>query len=528
MQQKSKFLRLYGVLTVALGTLAACTPAGPGRSGPEPGRATGHAVIPAPADARLSGGEPFAITRATTIRVQPGSPEVERIAEQLAHILRPSTGFPLPVQAASGSAQGSIGLELRAESALGEEGYRLEVSSAGVTLAANRPAGLFRGIQTLRQLLPPAVEAELSTRSAQWTVPAGVIVDGPRFAWRGAMLDVARHFFTVDEVKQYIDGMALYKMNVLHLHLSDDQGWRIEIHSRPKLTEMGGKTQVGGGPGGFYTQAEYAEIVRYAGERYITVVPEIDMPAHTNAALVAYPALSCSRRPPALYTGTEVGFSALCPDNEETYELIGDVVRELAAITPGPYLHMGGDEVEMLTPEQYVHFIERVQEIVTRAGKRMVGWEEIGKARLLPTTLAQQWKSDSATALQHGAKLILSPATRAYLDMKYDPSTPIGLSWAAIVPVEEAYSWDPATIMPGVRESDVVGVEGPLWSETIKNLTAAQYLAFPRLPAIAEIGWSPAAVRSWESFRLRVAAQAPRWDVLGINYYRSPQIPWGR
>jgi hexosaminidase len=530
MQQKSQSLRLYGVVTVALAALAGCAAPGAGRTGPEPARAGAtHDVIPAPADVRLSGGEPFAITAATTIRVQPGSPEVEGIAEQLAHILRPSTGFPLPVQAVSGPAQGSISLELGGESTLGEEGYRLEVSAAGVTLVASRPAGLFRGIQTLRQLLPPSIEAELATRSAKWTLPAGVIVDGPRFAWRGAMLDVARHFFTVDEVKQYIDAMALYKMNILHLHLSDDQGWRIEIRSRPRLTEMGSRTQVGGGPGGFYTQADYAEIVRYAQERYITVVPEIDMPAHTNAALVAYPELSCSRRPPALYTGTEVGFSALCPDNEETYKLIDDVVRELAAITPGPYLHMGGDEVQMLTPEQYAHFIERVQEIVTRAGKRMVGWEEISKARLLPTTLAQQWKSDStAAALGHGAKLILSPASRAYLDMKYDPSTPIGLTWAALVPVRDAYSWDPATFMPGVQESDVVGVEAPLWSETIKNLTAAQYLAFPRLPAIAEIGWSPASVRSWDSFRLRLAAQAPRWDVLGINYYRSPQVPWGR
>jgi hexosaminidase len=359
-------------------------------------------------------------------------------------------------------------------------------------------------------------------------VPAGVIVDRPRFAWRGAMLDVARHFFTVAEVKQYIDGLALYKINVLHLHLSDDQGWRIEIRSRPRLTELGASTLVGGGPGGFYTQAEYGEIVRYAQERYITVVPEIDMPAHTNAALVAYPELSCSRRPPAPYTGTEVGFSALCPDREETYRLVEDVVRELAAITPGPYLHMGGDEVEMLTHDQYVGFIERVQEIVTRAGKRMVGWEEVGKARLLPTALAQQWKSDSATAaLRSGAKLILSPATRAYLDMKYDRSSELGQDWAARVELRDAYDWDPVTIVPGVKESDVVGVEAPLWTETVKNLTAAQYLAFPRLPAIAEIGWTPAAGRDWESFRLRLAAQAPRWHVLGINYYRSPQIPWG-
>jgi hexosaminidase len=368
-----------------------------------------------------------------------------------------------------------------------------------------------------------------------WTLPAGLIVDRPRFAWRASMLDVARHFFTVDEVKQHIDALALYKINVLHLHLADDQGWRIEIRSHPRLTELGGSMQVGSQPGGFYTQAEYSEIVRYAQERYMTVVPEIDMPAHTNAALIAYPQLSCSRRPPAPYTGTEVGFSAFCHDREETYRLIEDVVREIAALTPGEYFHMGGDEVEMLNDEQYVHFVERVQDIVTRAGKRMVGWEEVSKARLLPTSLAQLWKSDSAAiataaaaAVRAGAKVIVSPANRAYLDMKYDANTSLGLTWAALIEVRDAYDWDPVTFIPGVRESDVVGVEAPLWAETIRNITAAHYLAFPRLPAIAEIGWTPVAGRDWESFRVRLAAQAPRWQILGVNYYRSPQIPWAR
>ena len=260
----------------------------------------------------------------------------------------------------------------------------------------------------------------------------------------------------------------------------------------------------------------------------MTVVPEIDMPAHTNAMLLPYPELSCGKRPPAPYTGTEVGFSALCPDKEETYRLVEDVVRELAALTPGPYIHMGGDEVEALTDAQYIGFVERVQDIITRAGKRMVGWEEITKARLLPTTLSQQWKSDSAAAaVQQGVKLILSPASRVYLDMKYDAATEVGLSWAAMIEVRDAYGWDPATFTRGMSESDVIGVEAPLWSESIKNLSAAHYLAFPRLPAVAEIGWSPAAARDWENFRVRLAAQAPRWRILGINYYRSPQVPWG-
>jgi hexosaminidase len=532
MLPKDRSRRPRGALLLALAALAACTPAARTLPAPEPAPVrVEHTVVPAPAEVRLAGGEPFTLTAASGIRVEPGSPEVARTGEYLAQILRPSTGFALPVAPAGGApAAGSVSLRLGGDAALGEEGYRLEAAPQGVTLTAHRPAGLFRGVQTLRQLLPPAIEAEMSAGSkGPWTVPAGVIVDRPRFAWRGAMLDVSRHFFTVNEVKQYIDALALYKLNVLHLHLSDDQGWRIEIRSRPRLAELGGSTQVGGGPGGFYTQAEYAEIVRYAQERYINVVPEIDMPGHTNAALVAYPELSCGKRPPALYTGVEVGFSSFCVDREETYRLVEDVVRELAALTPGPYLHVGGDEVEALSHEEYARFIERVQEIVTRHGKRMVGWEEITKAKLLPTTLAQQWKSDSAAAaLKHGAKLILSPASRVYLDMKYDTTTELGLNWAGYTEVRQAYDWDPATFMKGVAESDVVGVEAPLWTETVKNLTAAQFLAFPRLPAIAEIGWTPAAGREWESFRLRLAAQAPRWRLLGINYYRSPQVPWGR
>ncbi|HEX6070767.1 MAG TPA: beta-N-acetylhexosaminidase [Longimicrobiaceae bacterium] len=526
---KNRSPRLATIVPLLGVALTACAPGGRIVAVPEaPPSGLAATVIPAPAEVRPAGGAPFAITAGTAVVVETAAPEVQAVAEQLAHILRPATGFPIPVSPSAGA--GAIVLRLGGDAGLGEEGYRLESRADRLELVANRAAGLFRGVQTIRQLLPATIEMELRAgRDASWTIPAGVIVDRPRFAWRGAMLDVARHFFSVAEVKQYIDALALYKINILHLHLSDDQGWRIEIRSRPQLAEVGGLTQVGGGPGGFYTQEEYAEIVRYAQERYMTVVPEIDMPGHTNAALVAFPQLSCGTRPPAPYTGTAVGFSTFCVDNEETYRLIEDVMRELAALTPGPWLHMGGDEVEALTDEQYAHFVERVQEIIARTGKQMVGWEEITKARLLPTTLSQQWKSDStAAAVQQGVKLIMSPASRAYIDMKYDDDTEIGLDWAGQRDVEATYDWDPATFTAGITESDIVGVEAPLWTETVKNLTAAQYLVFPRLPAIAEIGWSPAARREWSSFRYRLAAQAPRWRILGINYYRSPQVPWGR
>ena len=414
----------------------------------------------------------------------------------------------------AGDGAGSIELRLAGDAAsVGDEGYRLTVTTDSVRLVASAPAGLFHGIQTIRQLLPVEIESDIGVERSAWPIPALTIVDRPRFAWRGSMLDPARHFLTVKEVQQYIDLLALYKLNVLHLHLSDDQGWRIAINSRPKLTAMGSLSQVGGGPGGFYTQQDYQEIVRYARARYIMVIPEIEMPGHSYAATTAYPEVACT--------------STLCVDKEETYAFVDDVVREVSALTPGPYFHIGGDEVVGLTPEQYARFIERVQTIVNKYGKNMIGWEEITKARIKPTTIAQQWKSDSATAaLQYGSKLILSPSNKAYLDMKYTPATELGLNWAGVIEVKDSYDWDPALYLPGVTEQNIVGIEPPIWGETVRNISAVEYLAMPRLVALAEVAWTPQISRQWEGFRSRLAAHAPRWHYLGVNYYRSPQIPW--
>jgi len=466
------------------------------------------------------------LTDSVSIIADAGNADVSRISMQLASLLRASTGFSVPI---AGSATGrTIALRLASDPSLGAEGYQLSVRRDSVRVTANAPAGLFHGVQTLRQLLPSQIESDMLLSRMQWSVPAVTISDRPRFAWRGAMLDVARHFFTADEIYQYIDLLALYKMNVLHLHLADDQGWRIEIKSRPNLTAMASATQVGGGPGGFYTQDEYSQIVKYGADRYVTIVPEIDMPGHTNAALIGYPELSCSRRAPAPYTRTEVGWSTFCANNEGTYALIDDVVREIAAITPGQYFHMGGDENPILSKEDYKKFVERTQEIVAKHGKLMIGWEEIAHATLIPTSIAQVWRADSALAAAQfgGAKLLMSPASRTYFDMKYDDNTELGLKWAGLVPVRTAYDWDPATFFKGVVESNIVGVEAPIWSETVRNITAVQYLALPRLPALAEVGWSPQSIRSWDSFSTRVASHASRWNLLGLNYYRSPQIPW--
>jgi len=516
----------FPILVLCSAILAACTTTPPATA-PTPVRpAVVPRLVPLPTSLTTNSGSPFVLTNTTSIVVDPGNAEVSRTAELLALVLRPSTGFAIPIS--TGATIGAIVLRLSPNAALGAEGYQLTSSRDSVRITANAPAGLFHGTQTLRQLLPPQIESQLILSPMSWTVPALTISDSPRYAYRGAMLDVARHFFTPRELKQYIDLLALYKLNMFHIHLADDQGWRIEIKSRPKLTAMGSSMQVGGGPGGFYTQDEYSDVVRYAQERYVTIVPEIDTPGHINAALIGYPELSCSRRSPGAYLGTDVGFSTLCADKEEVYAFVDDVVREIAAITPGPYYHIGGDENPILSRADYTHFVEREQDIVAKHGKQMIGWEEIARAHLSPTTMAQAWATDTVAALavQYGAKVLMSPAKRTYFDMKYDDNTELGLKWAALIPVRDAYDWDPATFMKGVTEANIAGVEAPIWAETVRNITAVEYLAVPRLPALAEVGWSPQASRHWDDFSARVATHAPRWNFLGVNFYRSPQIPW--
>src|SRR6266536_1144750 len=500
------------------------------------------AVVPAPVAVRVSRGTEFTLARSTRILTSPGSAEAERIGAYLAGLLRPSTGYPLPVTAATAGGTGEgdgIWLQITRNDQLSDEaredpesdeGYELRVTGASVTLRASRPEGLFRGVQTLRQLLPASIE-RATAQAGPWKVPGGRIVDRPRFAWRGAALDVARHFFTVEEVKRYIDLISLYKLNVLHLHLTDDQGWRIAVDGWPNLSAHGGSTQVGGGRGGFYTKQEYWEIVGYARDRYITVVPEIDVPGHTNAALASCAELNRDGRAPELYTGTSVGFSSLCPDMAVTYRFLNDVVGEVAALTPGPYVHIGGDEVRTLRDDQYVAFVERVQQIVQAHGKRPVGWQEIAKAKLLPTSVVQYWDvhvspEDVLQAARRGTKLLLSPASKAYLDMKYDERTELGLDWAGHVEVRDAYEWDPATLLDGVGEQDVLGGEAERWSETLHSIADVELMAFPRLACVAEVGWSPAAGRQWDGYRQRLAAQGPRWSAMAVRYYRSPQVPW--
>ena len=517
--------RARAAAAVAL-ALMACAPA----ARPEPIASVAadmlsHSVIPAPADVRLTG-DRFAIDSGIAVYIDDdASPEVARVARHLADLLRPfAEAEPRRGNPMDSLPAGSFRLTVRGSAEMGAEGYELTIAPQLVTIVAREPAGLFHGVQTVRQLLPAAIEHRAAVRR-RLAMPAGRITDAPRFAWRGAMLDVSRHFLPPADVKRFIDHMALYKLNRLHLHLADDQGWRVEIRSWPNLARHGGRTEVGGGPGGYYTQEELAGIVAYARDRFIAIVPEIDMPGHTNAALSSYPELNCNDVAPPPYTGIRVGFSALCVQRDTVYRFVSDVVREIGEIVPTPWFHIGGDEVERLTDAQYRAFIERVQTIVRSHGKRMIGWGEIAPAALVPETIVQHWKRDSSRVhAARGGSVILSPSPRAYLDMKYDSTTVLGLSWAGFISVRRAYDWDPAAQIEGVEERSILGVEGPLWSETLETLQDFEYMAFPRLIALAEVGWSAQGARDWASFAARLRAHEARMAALGINFYRSTEI----
>ncbi|WP_433269462.1 beta-N-acetylhexosaminidase [Actinosynnema sp. CS-041913] len=523
--------RGLGRALAALLLLGAAGTAVPARAAPETSlpHNSSHRIVPAPVKVAPKPGVAYTLSADTRIHTHPGSREAKKVGEYLADVLRPSTGYRLPVTPGA-SWRGISLLLVGADHRVGKEGYQLDVTRRGVVIRAKTAAGLFAGVQTFRQLLPAKVEAKTKQRGP-WTVPGGSVLDYPRYEHRGAMLDVARHFFSVDEVKRYIDQIAQYKVNRLHLHLTDDQGWRLEIKSWPRLTTHGGSTEVGGGAGGYYTQAQYKELVAYAASRHITVIPEIDLPGHTNAALSSYAELNCDGVAPPLYTGIEVGFSSLCIDKDITYKFVDDVLREVAALTPGEYLHIGGDEAHQTSDPDFIKFMNKVLPLVAKHGKTASGWHEFVKATPPASTVPQFWGTktvapDMVAAAQRGSEIVLSPASKAYLDMKYDANTPLGLSWAGFTDVQDAYDWNPGAYIQDLPESAVRGVEAPLWTETLTKSADVEYMAFPRLPAIAELAWSPWHTHDWEKFKHRLAAQGPRWQAQGVNFYPSPQVPW--
>ena len=354
------------------------------------------------------------------------------------------------------------------------------------------------------------------------------IRDRPRFEWRGAMLDVARHFFGPEEVRRLIDLLSLHKMNRLHLHLTDDQGWRIEVESWPAPHERRrAPPRSAAAPEGSSRAARYAELVEYADDRFITIVPEIDMPGHTNAALASYGELNESGMPAEPYTGVGVGFSSLWVDGPATRRFVEDVVGEVSSLTTGQYFHIGADEAMATSRDDYESFVRMARDIVLGPGQDTPsGWDEIGTLGLEPPVVAQYWFSESRAraASEAGAELIASPAAHAYLDMKYDDATPIGLAWAGFVDVERAYSWDP--VLDGLSDEDVLGLEAPLWTETVETREHIDLLMFPRLCGHADIAWSPAEGRGFEEYRERLALHGRRLDALGVAYHRSPLVDW--
>ena len=485
------------------------------------------AVIPKPVSITTASGS-FTLSEKSAILIGSETGEIRKVGKYLSNKLNPATGFKIEVKSSDNTSQaGNIHLRLSEDKQLGDEGYQLEIADNRVTLKANKPHGLFNGVQTLLQLFPPSIEKD-SLQQGPWQIPAGTIRDYPEYTYRGVMLDVARHFFPVKDIKHFIDLIALYKINVLHLHLTDDQGWRIEIKKWPKLTLVGGQTEVGGGEGGFYTQLQYTEIVNYAAERFIIIVPEVDMPGHTNAALVSYPQLNCSKRKPKLYTGQKVGFSSLCTSRKITYQFVSDVLKEIAALTPGPYLHVGGDESNATKLQDYILFENRIQQIVSSIGKQAIGWDEMSKAEIKPNSVVQYW-ADAKNAIkgvEKGAKVIMSPAANAYMDMKYNPETGLGLHWAGYIDVDKGYNWDPATLVPGIGRENILGIEAPLWTERVTNFDEIEFMVFPRLPGYAEIGWSNPASRNWEEYETRLSKHGERFKALRINFYPSKLIQW--
>ena len=485
-----------------------------------------EALIPKPANIDATGSS-FRLTNATTIYVDGNSNEIKAIGQLLAKQLNPATGFNLKVVAADTPPSDGIFFTLNKKTSLGKEGYDLNIEEDKIVFSANEPAGLYRGIHTLMQLLPAKINAT-TTQEGPWEIASGKISDQPEFEYRGAMLDVSRHFFGVKDVKRVIDLIAKYKMNVLHLHLADDQGWRIEIKSWPNLTKIGGSTEVGGGEGGFFTQEDYKEIVKYAAERYIMIVPEIDMPGHTNAALASYAELNCDGKARELYIGTEVGFSTLCTDKEITYKFVDDVFRELAAITPGPYLHIGGDESHATKKKDYIKFINRVQDIVASHGKQMMGWDDIIAGDLKSNCVVQHWakEENAKAAVNKNVKIVMSPAKKAYLDMQYDSTSHLGLHWAAYIEIDDGYNWNPNKYITEVKKENILGVEAPLWTETVTNMDELEYLVFPRLPGYAELSWTDESKRDWNEYKVRLGKQKARFEAMGLDYYQSKRVPW--
>lgn len=523
-------------------------------------------LIPQPVEVKLEKGS-FSLTKSTSIGFN--KPESREIAEMLARKLNVATGFNL--KATQGN-KGAIQLNLNSvpDPQLGKEGYSLVSTSKSIIISANQPAGLFYGMQTLLQLLPVEIESKEVVK-LKWMVPAVSIKDYPRFAWRGLMLDVSRHFFTKEEVKLYLDEMARFKFNTFHWHLTDDEGWRIEIKSLPKLTEVGAwrvpraghfgdrefpKPGEAATDGGFYTQDDIKEIVAYAKTLNITIVPEIDVPGHSMAAIAAYPELSCKKD-----TSTRVSpgskFSewygngtfkmnvenALNPSDENVYVFMDKVFTEVAVLFPGQYIHVGGDECykgywkedegcQKLMKELGIrhvedlqgYFMNRVEAILKKNGKKLIGWDEILEGGIAPEATVMSWRGikGGIEAAQMGHDVVMSPTTFAYLDYNQGERTVDPPIYASLR-LKKCYSFEP--VPDGVAAKYILGGQGNLWTEQVPTLRYAFYMTYPRAWALSEVYWSPKESKNWDNFIQRVEKQFDRSGVAETNYSKAIYDP---
>jgi hexosaminidase len=526
-------------------------------------------IIPKPVSMTVGQGT-YTLTASTNIVVPSGSDAALPVAQDLANYLRPATGYALPVVTGNPSS-GDIELTLGDPGGLKAdpdgEGYQLDTTTSNVTLEAPTPHGLYNGVQTIRQLLPAWITSS-SLRPGPWTMPVVQITDYPRYTYRGVMLDIARHYEPPSAVEQLIDQAAAYKINTLHLHVSDDQGFRIVINGFPNLTTIGGQGSVGTGgrtmdPGGYWTQSDYQAVVAYAAAHFITVVPEVDSPGHNNAIIMSeyndttnplldgHPQdINCGANNPPVWDYTEdVGYSAMCPESTNTWSIMSAIIDQLAAMSPGPYYDVGGDEVPttLLSQSRYASFINQEAGIVQGQSKTVMGWADIAGpgTNLTGPSVAEYWNPASGStsgtvtateAVQKGMKVVMAPASHAYLDQKYKRNVPptLGLTWACTkgCDVDQFYNWDPGSYVTGVTDANVMGVEGAMWGETVVNLADVDYMVFPRLPALAEISWSPKADRTsvrspaYRDFISRLAVQGARLMAGGVNFYPSTEVPW--
>ncbi len=527
-------------------------------------------LIPEPVSLQRGQGS-FALTSTTSISVAAGQAEAAKIAAYLAAKLQPATGFGLKVANAPGAQGIQLALNSKPDTQLGQEGYHLEATAGKISITANQPAGLFYGVQTLLQLLPKEIESKTPVQGVKWEIPAVTITDYPRFAWRGIMLDVSRHFFPKEYVKSYIDQIARYKYNRFHWHLSDDQGWRVEIKSFPKLTSVGAwrvprvgtfgsneppKPGEKATDGGFYTQEDIKEVVQYAKDRYIEIMPEIDVPGHSMAAIAAYPELSCTKDPNTkVNPGTKFSTwhsngtftmhidNTLNPSDEKVYGFLDKVFTEVASLFPFEYIHMGGDEcykgywekdpgcqdlMKKLNLKNTValqsYFSKRVSDIIKSKGKKAMGWDEILEGGLPPGAAVMSWRGmkGGIEAAHQKAPVVMTPSPHCYLDLSQgDPA--IEPPVYSTVRLKSSYNWDP--IPKGVDSTLILGGQGNLWTEQIPTAPQVEYMTYPRAFALSEVYWSPKGQKDWDSFITRIETHFERFDQARLNYARSMYDP---